>query len=60
MRVAVSITKVFEVEEDMSLSELERKFQEQYDEASSTHIECAIDWYDIIECTEIWSFAILA
>lgn len=60
MRVAVSVTKVFELEEDVGLSELEKKFQEHHDESSNTHSEPEIDWYDIIECQEIWSFSILA
>jgi len=58
MRVAVSVTKVFEVEQ-MSLGELEQQFQEQYDKESNTHAECPIDWYDIESQAEVWSFAIL-
>ena len=58
MRVAVSITKVFEIEKDMNLQELERQFQEQFD--GSIHSPAPMDWYDIEECQEIWSFAIVA
>ena len=58
MKVAVSITKVFEVEQ-MTLGELEQQFQEQYDEDTGLTRECPIDWYDIEAQDEIWSFAIL-
>lgn len=63
MKAAISITRIIEVEQ-MSLAELEVKFQEQYDEESGTHTEPEIDWYDlsggILGCQgEIWSFAIL-
>ena len=56
MKVAVSVTKVFEVG-DMTLEELRRRM-EDLDEDD----EDEIDWYDI-EITkreyEIWSYAIV-
>ena len=54
MRVAVSITKEFELEEDISIEELRRRMEFPHKDDPKE-----IDWYDIEECKEIWSFAIL-
>jgi len=51
MRVALSVTKVFEVE-DMTLTELRRRV-----EAGD---EGGIDWYDVEAEEEWWSYSIVS
>ena len=53
MKVAVSVTKVFEVDE-MELSHLKFLFDRK------DYEEHGIDWYDIEEAQEIWSYAIIS
>ncbi len=51
MKVAVSVTKIFDVE-DMTLAQLSSKMQDDADEDY-------IDWYDLEVEQEIWSYAVI-
>lgn len=57
MRAAISITKEFELNEDMDLEELRRRCE---DLNPGDNPDEHIDWYDIIECREIWSYSIIS
>ena len=52
MKVAVSVTKVFETE-DMDLASLKNQFERDDFE------ENGIDWYDVEAEQEIWSYSII-
>ena len=51
MKVAVSITKVFEVD-SMDLEKLRHQFERE-------DYENGIDWYEVNPEQEIWSYAIV-
>ena len=57
MKVAVSITKVFEVDEGESciidMNSLAHQFERD------DYEDNGIDWYNIEKCQDIWSYAIV-